>query len=129
MLATAQLWAMLNGGLAPAVSIPGTSEMPAPQVGAKFQCHSSDQGVPKLRQDEEETVDIDDIPKECSHKKQKKGRPAVKALKRPHWEAFSKESEVMKMARWAYYKDHQPNSKQEGLYDLSSIFLANGHLH
>ena len=28
----------------------------------------------------------------------------------------------MKVARWAYYKAHQPNFKQEGLYDLFFTF-------
>ena len=67
-------------------------------------------------------VDIDDIPEECPHKKWKEGRLAVKTLKELCQEAFSKELEVMKAARQAYYKAHQPNFEQEGLYALSSIF-------
>ena len=75
-----------------------------------------------MRQDEEEVADIDDIPKECPHKKQKNGKLVGKALKEPCQEACSKESEVLKVARWAFYKAHQPNFKQEGSYDLSSNF-------
>ena len=75
-----------------------------------------------LRQEEEETVDINDLPKEHPCHKQKEGRPVAKALKEPHWEAFSKELEVVKAASWAYYKAHQPNFEQEGSYDLSSTF-------
>ena len=80
--------------------------MPVPQMGTKCWHHSLDQGMPGLRQEEEEMVDIDDPPKEHPHHKQKEWRLAVKALKEPCWEAFSKESEVMKAAKWAYYKAH-----------------------
>ena len=67
-------------------------------------------------------MDIDDIPKKCSCHKQKEGRPVVKVLKEPHQESFSKESDVVKAARWAYYKAHWASFEQEGSYDLSSIF-------
>ena len=60
----AQLQAMVDRGQEPAASIPSVSETPAPQAGAKCQCCSLDHGVPALRQEEEETVDIDDIPDE-----------------------------------------------------------------
>ena len=63
-----------------------------------------------------------DTPKEDPHHKQKGGRLAVKALKEASQEAFSKELEVMKAARQAYYKAHQSNFKQDGLYDLSFTF-------
>ena len=109
MLATAQLGVVANRGLAPASSIPSVSEMTVPQMGAKCQCHFSDQGVPTLRQEEEGIVGINDLPKEHPCQKQKEGRPALKALKEPHWEVFSKELEVVKAARWAYYKAHHPN--------------------
>ena len=122
MLATTQLWAIADRGLAPTASIPSISEMPAPQAGSKCQCYSSDQGVPTLRQNEEEMVDIDDMLKECPHHKQKEGRLAVKALREPHHEAFSKELDVVKAVRWAYYEAHQANFEQEGLHDLFSIF-------
>ena len=63
MSATAQLCAMADGGPAPVSSIPSVSEMPVPHMGAKCWCHSLDQGVPALRQEEEETADIDNQPK------------------------------------------------------------------
>ena len=46
----------------------------------------------------------------------------AKALKEPHCKAFSKELAVMRVARQAYYKTHQPNFEQEGLDNLSSMF-------
>ena len=46
----------------------------------------------------------------------------MKVLNEPHQEAFSKELEVMKVARQAYYKAHQPNFKPEGSHDLSLTF-------
>ena len=67
MSATAQLWAVVNGGLMPVASIPSISEMPAPLLGTNQQCHSSDQGVPTPRLEEEERVELDDTPKESPH--------------------------------------------------------------
>ena len=72
MLATAQLQAMVDGGLAPAAPIPSVLETPVPQAGTKEWCHSLDKGVPILRQEEEEMAEIDDTPKECSHIKEKR---------------------------------------------------------
>ena len=46
----------------------------------------------------------------------------MKLLKKPHWEAFSKESEVIKVARQAYYRTHHPSFEQEGSQDLSFTF-------
>ena len=46
----------------------------------------------------------------------------MKPLKENCWKAFSKESELIRVARQAYYKTHQPNYEQEGWYDLSSTF-------
>ena len=78
--------------------------------------------MPALRQ-KEEMADVDDLPKEHPHHKWKEGRSVVKALKEPCWEAFSKESEVVKVATCAYYEAYWPNFKQEGSYNLSSTFL------
>ena len=36
MLATAQMWAVADGGLVPAASIPNVLDTPALQVGAKW---------------------------------------------------------------------------------------------
>ena len=98
------------------------SGTPAPQLGEKCQHHPSNQGVPAPRQDKEEVADLDSIPKECPHKKRKDRRPVGKALKEPWSEAFSKELAMVKAARQAYHNAHCTNFKQEGLYNLSSMF-------
>ena len=90
-------------------------------IGGKHWCHSSDQGAPAPkwpRKDEEEAADIDEVPKECLHRKHTEG----KALKEPWREVFSKESDIMKVTRWAYQKAHWANFEQERSYDLPSIF-------
>ena len=46
----------------------------------------------------------------------------AKALKEPCQEAFSKELDVMKVARKTYYKAHWVNFEQEGSHDLSPFF-------
>ena len=84
MSATTQLQVVADEGPAPASSIPSASEMPVSQMGAKHWCHSSDQGVPAPRQEEEEMMDIDDLSKECPHCKQKEGRLASRTLMEPH---------------------------------------------
>ena len=121
MLATTQLWAIADRGLVLTPPTPSVLGTPVPQVGGKCQHHSSDQGVPTPEgplQDEEEAGNIDEEPEECPHRKHKEG----KALKDPQREAFSKDSDVMKAARWAYQKAHGANFEQEESYDLSSIF-------
>ena len=75
--------------------------------------------MPTWRQEEEEMANINGLPKEHPHHKWKEGRPVAKALKETHQETFSKELEVVWLARWAYFKAHQPNFEQEGSYDLS----------
>ena len=114
MLATAQLWAIADRESVPAAPTPRVLWIPNLQVGRKCQCHSSDQGVPTPRQDEEEAANIDDMPKECPHRKHKEGRLAGKALREPQRGAFSKELDIMKVARQAYQKVHQANFEQEG---------------
>ena len=103
---------------------PNVSEMPAPQVGAKHLYYTSDQGVTIPRQEEEETVDTEDIPKEYPHHKQKEGRLVVKAPKEPHQEAFSKELEDKKVARWV----NGPTLSRRG-HMTSPPLLENGHFH
>ena len=44
-------------------------------------------------------ADIDDPPEEHPHHKQKERRPVAKALKEPCQEVFSKELDMMKVAR------------------------------
>ena len=58
------------------------------------------------------------MPKEYPHRKCKEG----KALKEPQREAFSKESDIVNVARWAYQKAHWAIFEQERSYDLSSVF-------
>ena len=84
MSATTQQLAVVDGGPAPASSIPSVLEMPVPQTGTKCQWHSSDKGVPAPRQEEEEMADINNPPKEHPHHKPKEGGLAAKALKEPH---------------------------------------------
>ena len=96
--------------------------MPAPLTDSKCQCHSSDQGVLVPKQEEEETAEFDNTPKECPHWKHKEGRLAAKVLKEPHQEAFFKELKVIKVARQMYHKTCWFNFKHKGSYDLSSTF-------
>ena len=62
MSATAQLWAVVNGGLMPVASMPSVLQIPAPLTGVKCQCHSSHQAVPTPRSEEEETAELNDTP-------------------------------------------------------------------
>ena len=107
----------MSRGLVPAASIQIVLEMLAPQGGAKCQHHSSD-----MKQEEEETVEPDHTTKEHTHQKCRKGKLQAKALKNPHHETFSKESAVVTVARWAYFKIHWANFEEEDSYDLSSTF-------
>ena len=52
----------------------------------------------------------------------KEGMPAAKCLKENCWEASSKESELIRKARQAYYMTHCPNCEYEGSYNLFSTF-------
>ena len=115
MSATAQLWAIGGREMVPTPPISSALETPTPQLGREHQHCSSDQGAPTLkgpRQDKEEAANNEDMPEECPHRKCKEG----KALKEPQKEAFSKESNIMKAARWVYQKTYQANVWQEGSY-------------
>ena len=46
----------------------------------------------------------------------------VKVFKEAKLEAFSKDSEVMIVAQWAYCEPHKVIFKQEGSYDLTAVF-------
>ena len=116
MSATTQLQAVVGREPMPAASTPSVLQMPPPQGGTKCQHHSSN-----LRQEEEETAELDDTSKKHPHQRQKEGRLVAKLLKDSCQEAFSKElEEVIKAARWAYYRIHHPNFEQERSHDLSS---------
>ena len=103
-----------------AAFIPGVLEMSASLMGMKWQYNSSNQGASMTRLREEETAELDDTPKEPLHTKWKEGRPAVRPLKGNHQVVFSKESDLVRAARQAYYQTHWPNYELEGSYDLSS---------
>ena len=49
-------------------------------MGIKCWCHSSDQGVPTPKQGKEEILDINDMPKEHPHCKQKRGKDGGKLI-------------------------------------------------
>ena len=112
MSATAQLHAVEDGGPAPVSSIPNVSRWQY----HKWVPNASTIPQPRMYQPQgkrrRKQQTINDPPKEHPCHKQKERKPAAKALKEPQWEAFSKESEVVKVARWAYFKAHQPNFKQ-----------------
>ena len=110
---TTQLEAVSGRGPAPAASIPIVWKILAPQEGTKCWCHFSD-----LKQ-EEETGEPDHTPEEHPCRKWQDRRAVAKALKEPCHEAFSKESAVVKVARWAYFKTHWANFEEEGSQNLS----------
>ena len=83
MSATTQQHAVADRGLAPVSSIPSVLEMPVPQMGAKCQHHSSDQGVPALRQEEGKLQTLTTHPKSILTINERE-RLATKALKEPH---------------------------------------------
>ena len=120
MSAIAQLLAAVNTGMAPMPPTPSVLETPMPQSGGKCQHHSYNQSAPTCKgqqPDEEEAVHDEEVMEECPWWKCKEG----KALKESWKEAFSKESNLIKVARWVYLKTHQANFEQEGSYDLYSI--------
>ena len=98
MSATSQVWAIVGRRLVltpPTSSVLGT---PVPQTGGKCQCCSFDQSAPTPkgpRLDEEEADNDEEVLEEYSHRKCKEG----KALKEPRKVAFSKESNIIKVAR------------------------------
>ena len=100
------------------VSAPLTSDTPAPEPGIKQWWLSSGQGVLNLGKEEEALCDL---PKESPHKKQK---PLARILREAQQEAFSKDSEVVKVAKQNYHKTHRGMFQQEGPYDLTLSFLG-----
>ena len=54
---------------------------------------------------------------------QKRRRPLKSTLtKEGQWEAFSKESSLVRAARWTYKESHLVDFRQEESHDLSSVF-------
>ena len=106
--ATTQPQAVAGKELTSTASIPQCIGDASISNGCKI---TFDQGVPTPRQ--EETVELDDTPEEPPCCTWKEGRSVVRPIKQNHQEAFSKESELIWMARWDYYKTHWPNYEHE----------------
>ena len=98
------------------ISVPLTSDTPAPQPSIKWWHPSSDQGMPNPGQEEKAPCNS---PEELPNKKQK---PLARTLRKAQCEAFSKDSEVVKAAWQTYHKTHKAMFEQEGSYDLTSVF-------
>ena len=92
MSAIVQLWAMADGGLAQTVADRGLVQTPP---------------APSVSGTLAPQVGI-----KCWHHSSDQGVPTP----------GQKESDIMKVAGWAYQKAHRANFKQEGSYDLSSVF-------
>ena len=101
---------------------PTVVEIPAPTMGTKWWCLLSNQGVASPKSGESETSISDVTLEEWSHWRWKKRRSLAKLLKESSQEAFSKDTEIIKAARWAYYPSCKGMFAQEGSYDLTSIF-------
>ena len=90
-----------------------------------------------LKLEESEATVLDVTPEEWPHQRQKNGRSLGRLLKEGHWEAFSKDIEIVKAARWAYHPSHKGMFAQEGSYDPMPIFremaqetnLLNAEIH
>ena len=124
--ATAQLQAIAGRRLVTTPPTPSVSGTPALQVGGKCQCYSSNWSAPTpkgLRQDEEEIANDDEVLEECPHRKHKEEN----TLNEPRKGAISKESDIVKAARWVYQKVQWDNFEQQG----SHLFhlLPDGHIN
>ena len=106
MPATTQPQVMADIG---SVSAPLALETPAPIPNAKWQHPSSSQDMPNVGQEGEASP-------------HKKWKPLARALREAHEEAFSKDSEVVKVARQNYHLTHRAMFAQVGSYDLTSVF-------
>ena len=113
MPATTWPWAVTDTG---SISVPLTLDTPVPQPSIRQWCPSSDQGMPDLGQEEEGSCDPH---KEPLYKKQK---PLARTFREAQWEAFCKDSEVVKEAWQIYHRTHKAMFEQEGSYDLTSVF-------
>ena len=85
MPAAAQLQATTDTGSLSAPLTSSVSDTPAPQPSIKWQCHSSDQGMPDPGQDEEEAPD--NMPEEPPNKSESQW---LKLWKRPNERPFLK---------------------------------------
>ena len=90
--------------------------MPAPWDGRKCWHNSSD-----LRQGEEETAELDETLKGILTRDEKREETVAKPLKESHQEASSRELEVIKVARQAYYRTHHPSFEHKVSHNLSTF--------
>ena len=129
LLATTLQLATMGRELPSTASPLTVSRMPAPPIGIKWWCHSSDQEVMMLTPEKEEATGLDITPKEHPHQRWKEGRPLVRVLKESHWEAFRKDSSLIQATRWAYFKMHCPDYNHEGSQRPLPHLPGGGHLH
>ena len=71
---------------------------------------------------ETEAVVLDMIPEEHPLKAERQEASGKTPERKPCWEAFSKDMEIVKEARQAYHPSHKGMFTQEGSYDLILIF-------
>ena len=84
-------------------SVPGplASDTPLPEPGIKQQWLSSSQGMPNPGQEEEALCNLPEEPP-C-----KKWKPLARTLREAQQEAFSKDSDLVKVATQTYHKTHR----------------------
>ena len=103
-------------------SLPTASEMPAPPTTTKQWHCLSDQEETIPKPEEEESMGLDVTPKKWPHYEQKKGRLPVRPLRESCLEAFLKDSDLIWVMGWTYFKMHHPNYDHEGSQDFSHTF-------
>ena len=103
-------------------SSPTVPGMPAPPSRTKQWGPSSYKEAEASRVEEEEAASQDAFQEEHPHQKWKERRPLAKLLKESDWEAFCKDSKVVKVTRQAYHLSHRGMFVQEGSYDLTLVF-------
>ena len=103
-------------------SPPTVSEMPASQFGNKWQCHSSNQEASTSRPEEEEAAGLDITPEEQPCWRWKEGKPLVRLLKESCWEALGKDSELIWVTMWVYFKTHCRDFDHKGSHNLCHTF-------
>ena len=118
LLATIAKLASPIGRPTPTTPNPTMMETPTSPPGSKWCCCLSNQEAASLRSGQDEVAVLDVTPEEQPHQKQKDRRPLRRLLKESCWEAFSKDTEIIKAARQAYHPFHRGMFIQEGSYDM-----------
>ena len=110
MTTAAQLQAVEGITTTPKASstVPGTPVAPS---GGKHWWQSPEQNLPTQRFYQWKGEASEEHP----HKR-------LKPWKEGRWEAFSKESSLVRAARWTYQDSHPIDFRQEGSHNLSSVF-------